>query len=178
VPPLPSLSEFPEGDRDFEQEREKNRENRFQKSCYPLFGTFSEKRRKMKISYFITLLGKEEFGKCPASSPAPMEIFSILVRISESVCDIKFYSLSVYCLSLIHQFVHMSVNLCLFLFCCLIVVLCFMLKKWLKLYLLAVHPLIYFNLFKRQSQFAKQKLISYIALWMGSKYSWKSLIRG
>jgi hypothetical protein len=40
VPPLPSLSEFSEGEKDFEQEREKDRENRFQKSSYLLFGTF------------------------------------------------------------------------------------------------------------------------------------------
>ena len=43
VPPLPSLAEFPEeGDKelDFEHEREKERENRFQKSRCPLFGTF------------------------------------------------------------------------------------------------------------------------------------------
>jgi hypothetical protein len=43
VPPLPSLTEFPEeGDKklEFEHERERKRENRFQKSSYPLFGTF------------------------------------------------------------------------------------------------------------------------------------------
>jgi hypothetical protein len=43
VSPFPSLAEFPEeGDKevDFEHEREKERENRFQKSTYPLFETF------------------------------------------------------------------------------------------------------------------------------------------
>jgi hypothetical protein len=43
VTPHPLLAEFPEeGDKelDFEHEREKDRETRFQKSSYPLFGTF------------------------------------------------------------------------------------------------------------------------------------------
>ena len=60
VSPFPSLAEFPEeGDKevDFEHEREKERENRFQKSNYPLFGKFQQKRRKMEISYFRALLG-------------------------------------------------------------------------------------------------------------------------
>ena len=57
VPPLPSLSEFTKGDKDFEHEREKDRENRFQKSSYPLFGIFQQKRRKMEISYFRAFLG-------------------------------------------------------------------------------------------------------------------------
>jgi hypothetical protein len=54
----------------------------------------------------------------------------------------------------------MSVYLCLLLFClndCCSVF--HVEKKWLKLYLLAVHPLIYFNLFKKQSQFAQQKMM-------------------
>jgi hypothetical protein len=50
----------------------------------------------------------------------------------------------------------------------------FHVKKWLKLYLLDVHPLIEFNLFKKQSQFAQQKLISGTVPWLGIKYSWKS----
>jgi hypothetical protein len=60
VTALSSLAELPEeGDKelDFEHEREKERENRFQKSSYSLFGTFKQKRRKMKISYFRALLG-------------------------------------------------------------------------------------------------------------------------
>ena len=50
-----------------------------------------------------------------------------------------FSSLSVYCLSLVHQFVHV----CLFLFNCLndCSVSCSKEKKWLKLYLLVIHPL-------------------------------------
>jgi hypothetical protein len=51
-------------------------------------------------------------------------------------------------------------------------------KKWLKLYLLDVHPLILFNLFKRDSQFAQQKLVSYPSLCLRVKHSWRSLARG
>ena len=37
----------------------RERENKFQKSSYPLFGIFQQKREKMKISYFRALLGTE-----------------------------------------------------------------------------------------------------------------------
>ena len=109
-----------------------------------------------------------------------MEIFLVLVRISGSLWDTKFYSLSVYYLFLVHQIVHMSVNSCLFLFCCLndCCSVFHVEKKCLKLYLLAVHPLICFNLFKRQSHFGKQKLIINTAPWLGSKYSWERSARG
>ena len=85
-----------------------------------------------------------------------------------------------YWLSLMYQFVHMSVNLCLLLFCCLndCCSVFHVEKKCLKLYLLAVHPLICFNLFKRQSHFGKQKLIINTAPWLGSKYSWERSARG
>ena len=165
---------------DFEHEREKDRETRFQKSSYPLFGTFQQKRRKMEISYFRALLGTGGNRETPCFlSVSYGDILSsgqdIWVPLRHQVL------IPVYCLFLVHQIVHMSVNLCLFLFCCLNECCSvFHVEKYkcLKLYLLGVHPLIQFNLFQRQSQFAQQKLISYTALQLGVKQRWKSPARG
>jgi hypothetical protein len=52
-------------------------------------------------------------------------------------------------------------------------------KKMVKIYLLAIHPLIWFNLFRGQSQFAQQKLISCPALyWESSTAREKLLLKG
>ena len=135
----------------------------------------------MKISYFRALLGTE--GKWEMS-----------YFLSGSYGDIL-SSGQVICVPLRHQVLfpvcpfsvfgapnfHMSVNSCLFLFCCLNdYCSVFHVEKYkcLKLYLLGVHPLIQFNLFQRQSQFAQQKLISYTALQLGVKQRWKSPARG
>jgi hypothetical protein len=58
VPPLPSLAEFPEeGDKELEFEHERERIS-FRKTVI-LFGTFYQKREKVKISYFRALLETE-----------------------------------------------------------------------------------------------------------------------
>ena len=90
--------------------------------------------------------GQKEIGRRPVFSLAPTG--DIL-----SSGYIKFSTLSV--LSVFGAPICPRVNLCLFLFCCLNDC-CSMFhvekKKWLKLYLLAIHLLI-------QSQFAQQRLI-------------------
>jgi hypothetical protein len=71
VPPLPSLTEFPEeGDNDLEFEHEREKIS-FRKTVIPCLGTFSKKRGKMKISYFRALLvteKKREMSSFPSSS--------------------------------------------------------------------------------------------------------------
>ena len=133
------------------------------------------RRKRMKISYFRALLGTE--GKRETSCFLSGSYGDILSSGQDIWVPLIHQVLFPLCLLSVLgvPFVHMSVYLCLFLFCCLndCCSVFHVEKKWLKLHLLAVHPLIQFNLFKRQSQFAQQKLRSYTALWLGVKYKYK-----
>jgi hypothetical protein len=59
----------------------------------------------MDISYFRVLLGSWKLGDVLLPLWLLLELSLVLVK-SRSIWDRKFSSLSVYCLSLVHQFVH------------------------------------------------------------------------
>ena len=113
------------------------------------------KRRKMVICNFRCLLEMKGNRRCLLPLWILWEISFVLVRISRSLLDIKFFSLSVYCQSLVHHMsVHISVILCLLLLYKWLIVMCFMFKKMVKTLCAGCPRFDLVILFKRQFQLA------------------------
>lgn len=132
----------------------KERQSMLQKCKCSMSVTLCQKK-KMVICNFRCLLDIKGNRRCLLPLWILWEISFVLVRISRSLLDIKFFSLSVYCQSLVHHMsVHISVILCLLLLYKWLIVMCFMLKKMVKTLCAGCPWFDFVILFKRQFQLA------------------------